>query len=75
MIISAATDTTSAALGRIFHILALYPSVQERLRTEIVAAAEQLNHDALVALPYLDAVLREILRLYVLHNLEHIPSS
>ncbi|KAJ7855475.1 cytochrome P450 [Mycena olivaceomarginata] len=64
MIISAATDTTSAALGRIFHILALYPSVQERLRAEIVAAAEQLNHDALVALPYLDAVLREILRLY-----------
>ncbi|KAJ7511600.1 cytochrome P450 [Mycena galericulata] len=60
-IISAATDTISSALGRIFHILAIYPEVQEKLRAEILAAPEQLNHDALVALPYLDAVLREIL--------------
>jgi len=63
-IISAATDTVSSALGRIFHILAMYPEVQEKLRAEILATPERLNHDSLVALPYLDAVLREILRLY-----------
>ncbi|KAF8206069.1 cytochrome P450 [Mycena galopus ATCC 62051] len=63
-ILSAATDTTSAALSRIFHVLATYPEVQEKLRAEIIATLEHLNHDVLVALPYLDAVLREILRLY-----------
>ncbi|KAF8206018.1 cytochrome P450 [Mycena galopus ATCC 62051] len=62
--LSAATDTTSAALSRIFYVLATYPEVQERLRAEIIATPEHPNHDALVTLPYLDAVLREILRLH-----------
>ncbi|KAJ7479373.1 cytochrome P450 [Mycena galericulata] len=65
MIIFAATDTTSSSLNRMFHILSLYPEVQEKLRAEILAAPRNLDHDAVVALPYLDAVVREILRLAV----------
>ncbi|KAJ7702762.1 cytochrome P450 [Mycena rosella] len=64
MIISAATDTTSSALNRMFHIAAQYPEMQEKLRAEILAAPEHLDHDALVALPYLDAFVREVLRLF-----------
>ncbi|KAJ7438809.1 cytochrome P450, partial [Mycena galericulata] len=63
MILSAATDTTSAALNRMFH-LSLYPEVQEKLCAEILAAPVHLDHDTVVALPYLDAVVREILRLH-----------
>ncbi|KAJ6587592.1 cytochrome P450 [Mycena vulgaris] len=62
-IILAATDTSSTSLNRIFHTLALYPEVQDKLRAEILAAPEHLDHDALVSLPYLDSVVRETLRL------------
>jgi len=64
MILFAATDTTATSMNRMFHILAMYPDVQEKLRAEILADPEHLDHDALVALPYLDGVVREILRLY-----------
>ncbi|TFK29501.1 cytochrome P450 [Coprinopsis marcescibilis] len=63
----AAMDTTSNSLSRILHILGENPEAQERLRKEILDAEEehgQLDHDALVHLPFLDAVLRETLRLY-----------
>ncbi|KAJ7913404.1 cytochrome P450 [Mycena leptocephala] len=59
----AATDTTSSSMNRLFHVLALYPDVQEKLRAEILGLPEQLDHDTLVGLPYLDAVVREVLRL------------
>ncbi|KAI0315526.1 cytochrome P450 [Amylostereum chailletii] len=68
----AGTDTTSNALARILHVLALHPDVQERLRDELVGAGTkqgQLGYDELVALPYLDAVCRETLRLYAPANL------
>ncbi|KAJ7453352.1 cytochrome P450 [Mycena galericulata] len=64
MIIQAATDTTSSALNRAVHLLALHPDVQEKLRAEIMQTKEQLDHDELVGLPYLDGFIREILRLY-----------
>jgi len=64
----AAMDTTSSAMNRIIHLLAQHPSVQERLRAEVTAAKhmkqEKLTHDELVALPYLDSVIKETLRLY-----------
>jgi cytochrome P450 len=70
MILFAATDTTSSSMNRVFHTLASYPAVQERLRAEIFAAAQahgaHINHDALMALPYLDGFVRELLRLYVM---------
>ena len=64
----AGTDTTSNALARILHLLCLYPGAQDKLRAELLAAraehdGEDLEYDELVALPYLDAVCRETLRL------------
>ena len=64
----AAMDTTSNMLSRILHILAQRPDVQENLRAEILEASHDgrdLPYDELVALPHLDAVCRETLRLYV----------
>ncbi|KAJ7719368.1 cytochrome P450 [Mycena olivaceomarginata] len=63
-IIFAATDSTTSAMNRLFETLAMYPDVQEKLRAEILAAPEELDHDALTVLPYLDGVVHEILRLY-----------
>ncbi|KAK6964736.1 cytochrome P450 [Favolaschia claudopus] len=64
MIIHAGTDTTSSALNRIIHVLALNPEVQTKLRAEIMQTKELMSYDDLVGLPYLDAVVRETLRLY-----------
>ncbi|KAJ6540823.1 cytochrome P450 [Mycena vulgaris] len=64
MIIQAGTDTASSALNRIIHLLALHPDVQEKLRAEIMETNDEMNHDELVNLPYLDGVVRETLRLY-----------
>ncbi|KAJ7792577.1 cytochrome P450 [Mycena olivaceomarginata] len=63
-IIFAATDSTTSAMNRLFETLAMYPDVQEKLRTEILAAPEEQDYDALAVLPYLDGVVHEILRLY-----------
>ncbi|KAJ7663992.1 cytochrome P450 [Mycena polygramma] len=64
MVVTAATDTTSGAMTRLFSMLALYPDMQEKLRAEILAAPEHADHDAIVGLPYLDGFVREVLRLY-----------
>ncbi|PPQ98755.1 phosphatase sit4 [Panaeolus cyanescens] len=63
----AATDTTSGALASTLQQLARHPEVQDKLREEIRTAREvhgDLDYDQLFALPYLDAVCRETLRLY-----------
>ncbi|KAF8181261.1 cytochrome P450 [Pholiota molesta] len=64
----AAMDTTSSALSRILFLLAHHQDVQDKLRQEIREArkehGENLMYDQLVALPYLDAICRETLRLY-----------
>ncbi|KAH9475309.1 Cytochrome P450 monooxygenase 91 [Psilocybe cubensis] len=56
----AATDTTSAALSRVFHLLAKHPDAQARLREEIIEARARyggdIPYDELVVLPYLDAI-------------------
>ena len=51
----------------ILSLLAKHPEVQDKLRKEILEASkgEDLDYDSLVSLPYLDAVCRETLRLYV----------
>ncbi|KAI9440829.1 cytochrome P450 [Lactarius indigo] len=68
LLLFTATDTTSSALSRIIHLLALYPDVQDKLRKELKEACEEneeeLTHDQLVSLPFLEAVCRETLRLY-----------
>ncbi|KAH6919090.1 cytochrome P450 [Coprinopsis sp. MPI-PUGE-AT-0042] len=63
----AGMDTTSSALGRLLWLLSEKQDVQDRLRAEIREAKEQygqLSYDELMALPYLDAVCRETLRMY-----------
>ena len=62
----AAMETTSGALSRILQLLSTHQDVQSKLRQEIVDARNShgdLGFDELVALPYLDAVFRETLRL------------
>lgn len=63
----AGIDTMATTMSRILHQLAKYPEVQDRLRSEIIAAFEQygavIPYDELSELPYMDAVCRETLRL------------
>ena len=65
--IAAGVDTTSNAMSRVLHLLAERPEVQDKLRDELVQAretyGEEIPFDDLLALPYLDAVCRETLRL------------
>lgn len=60
--------TTSNALSRTLHLLAIHPDVQEKLRAEIVEAQggdrSDIPYDDIVKLLFLDAVCRETLRLY-----------
>lgn len=69
-LIFAAMDTVSSSLSRTLHILAGKPEVQERIRAEGLAAREgqrgkDLSYDTLLSLEYLDAVVKEVLRLWV----------
>ena len=72
-------ETTTSALARILHILSQEQDVQSRLRSEVRKAKRDhaaavgidgdwesvsLPYDTLVSLPYLDAIVRETLRLY-----------
>lgn len=55
-------------MSRILHLLCLHPEVQDRLRREVTearAAHGDLLYDEISALPYLDAVCREALRVCV----------
>ena len=71
-LILAATDTTSNSLTQIIELLALHPEAQEKLRGEIMQASAEsggdIAYDKLSSLPYLDAVCRESLRLWVSNN-------
>ncbi|KAH9846410.1 cytochrome P450 [Lenzites betulinus] len=59
-------DTTSNALSRILHLLSQNPDVQDKLRAEIVEAysGDDLAYDEVNKLPYLEAIIRETLRLF-----------
>ncbi|KAL5520217.1 hypothetical protein ACEPAG_9430 [Sanghuangporus baumii] len=67
-LIFAGQDTTSAAFTRILQTLAEHPHAQTRLRDELLEvltlARGDLDYDALHMLPFMDAVVRETLRLY-----------
>ncbi|KAF5342980.1 hypothetical protein D9758_013688 [Tetrapyrgos nigripes] len=67
LLMFAAMDTTSSALARTIHLLAMHPEVQDKLREELLEAQQDyvdIPYDQLVSLPYLDAVCRETLRLF-----------
>ncbi|KAJ3743770.1 cytochrome P450 [Lentinula detonsa] len=60
---------SQTAMARVLNLLAQHPDVQDRLRQEIIEAKRQLDErnlsfEELNALPYLDAVCRETLRLF-----------
>lgn len=59
-------DTTSSAIARVLHLLAQNPAVQEKLREEVTEAYhhqdEAIDFNNVTALPYLDAVIKETLR-------------
>ncbi|KZT68370.1 cytochrome P450 [Daedalea quercina L-15889] len=59
-------DTTASALSRVLMLLAEDPQRQQKLRQELLdsRAADGLPYDELNRLPFLDAVVRETLRLY-----------
>ena len=66
----AATDTTSNALCKILEVLSNNQQAQDNLRQELINAKSEnggdpLTYDQLVQLPYLDAVCRETLRMFV----------
>ncbi|EIM84054.1 cytochrome P450 [Stereum hirsutum FP-91666 SS1] len=63
-------DTTSSALSRILYMLASHPHIQAMLRAELRAALPdtvndgELGYEQLSGLVWMDAVLKETLRLY-----------
>lgn len=67
--IFAGTDTTSSALTQALQLLAEHPRIQDKVRAEVLLAAHgsDVPYDELHALPYLDSVCRETLRLYVIN--------
>ena len=68
--------TTSGALGKLLFLLSIHQDVQNKLRQEITKARKSgdLSYDELVALPYLDAVCKETLRLYAYHPFHYYLS-
>ncbi|XP_064555491.1 probable cytochrome P450 311a1 [Drosophila montana] len=68
----AGVDTTTAAMGFVLYALAKQPSAQERLHAELseLPPGGAADLDALHKLCYLDAVLKEVLRMYTI-----VPST
>ncbi|KAG9096906.1 cytochrome P450-dit2 [Ceratobasidium sp. UAMH 11750] len=63
-LIFAGHETTSGALARVLHLLSQNQTIQSRLRAELSNISPTADYDELNALPYLDAVCREVLRIY-----------
>jgi cytochrome P450 len=61
-------NALSTAVGRILDMLANHPRVQVKLREEVreyfEASSDDSCYDGLLELPYLDAVVRETLRVH-----------
>ncbi len=72
LLLLAATDTTSSSISRATQLLSLHPDAQDKLRRELIGATTgagrtllDLDFDTLAGLPYLDAIVKETLRLFV----------
>ncbi|XP_050554148.1 cytochrome P450 4C1-like isoform X3 [Spodoptera frugiperda] len=65
--VAASYDTTSAALQTILLVLGSYPEIQERIYNEIqdvLKNRDRLTKHDITKLVYLDAVIKEVLRMY-----------
>ncbi|CUA68984.1 Cytochrome P450 3A24 [Rhizoctonia solani] len=60
ILIFAGHETTSSAIPRVLDILSANPEIQDRLRNEIL----EYKEEDVLELPYLDAVVKETLRIY-----------
>ncbi|PPQ71482.1 hypothetical protein CVT24_011976 [Panaeolus cyanescens] len=64
----AGMDTTSNAIARILWLLSQHKDVQDKLRSELREAMQnaggELPYDELVALPFMDAICRETMRIH-----------
>ncbi|KAI0656492.1 cytochrome P450 [Cubamyces menziesii] len=70
-ILVAGHDTTAITLSWFFYNIALYPDMQEKLRSELLSLpTDDPTTEELSSLHYLDCVLREVVRLYPV-----LPSS
>ncbi|KAI0747871.1 cytochrome P450 [Daedaleopsis nitida] len=61
----AGADTTTSALGTFFLAMTLYPELQEKARKQIdqvVGSLRLPDHSDRPLLPYIDAIMREVLR-------------
>lgn len=58
-------DTTTASMSFVLYALAKYPETQSRLREELQQGSD-LELDSLNELPYLEALIKEVLRLYTI---------
>lgn len=64
-VIGAGHETTAVSVSCTLYALARDPSIQAKLRSEVLACeADVPSMEELVALPYLDTVVKESLRLY-----------
>ncbi|GMK54276.1 hypothetical protein CspeluHIS016_0108620 [Cutaneotrichosporon spelunceum] len=59
----AGSTTTAGTICSVLRFMAQHPDIQKRLREEIESTEERPNFETLNALPLLDAVVRETLRL------------
>ncbi|KAJ8464055.1 hypothetical protein ONZ51_g9852 [Trametes cubensis] len=71
LLLLAATDTTSASITRVIQLLAEHQEVQEVLRRELLDATTHagrtlfdFDYEGFSKLPYLEAVVRETIRMY-----------
>ena len=61
----ASQDTTSSLLGNTFFLLARNPDVWQKLRIEVLAAGDSLDYNTLIAMEYLQKVLKEGMSHYI----------
>lgn len=67
LLVFAAHDTTSGALSRILEVLSSNKEAQDKLRDEIKNASASdgnFEHDVVQSLPYLENIIKEVLRLF-----------
>ncbi|KAH8723926.1 cytochrome P450 46A1 [Phaeosphaeriaceae sp. PMI808] len=67
LFMTAGTETTGTLLSGITYILTQNPEVMQKLATEVrskFASSDDLTMDAIMGLPYLNACLKEALRVY-----------
>lgn len=61
-------DTTRLTLSYWFYLMATHPDVQEKMRSEVLQAAEadggDLSHQTVTSLSYTNQVLSETMRMY-----------